>query len=70
MDDRQRAQELLAQAWRHQPANGLDRIAILVSALVHAILAGESTPAELVDAETAARRRRELELASWGATRS
>lgn len=41
MNDRERAEELLRQAWEHEPTHGLERVEMLVSALVHAVLASE-----------------------------
>ena len=39
MNDRFRAQQLLAQAWERPPAYALERVEVILSALVHAVLA-------------------------------
>jgi hypothetical protein len=39
VNDCQRAEELLAQAWQRPPAYELERLEMLLSALVHAVLA-------------------------------
>jgi hypothetical protein len=41
--DRSRARELLTQAWQHPPAHALERVEMLLSALVHAVLAASET---------------------------
>jgi hypothetical protein len=44
MNDRERAEELLGEAWQRRPAHELERVEILLAALVHAVLASGETP--------------------------